>query len=213
MYLIAHDLKTPLTGIKSSVALIEAHLENKSPSAPIYAHLNKIDHCINTLNEMINGRLNAIQSDTYSIKLQSIHIENLIYHIATNIMDKDVISFTATQEVPKTYNTDKNLFTRIFINLMSNAFKYAPNAKHIEVNTEIHEGYLRISVVDYGIGIPKKDQSNLFKMFYRSSNTSGIEGTGLGLVIVKESVKALNGKIHFTSIAQKGSTFVVDLPL
>jgi signal transduction histidine kinase len=99
------------------------------------------------------------------------------------------------------------------MNLLSNAAKYSPDAELVEVNFNVDDNTLHLSVVDYGLGIPEKDQKFLFEMFHRASNTGGIEGVGLGLAIVKKSVEELNGTLEFTSSENQGTTFMVSLPL
>jgi signal transduction histidine kinase len=97
--------------------------------------------------------------------------------------------------------------------LLSNAVKYSPAGTTIrlEITRQGHEGIFRVS--DTGIGIPEEDQKRLFEPFHRAGNTRGIDGTGLGLTIVKQAVEVHQGKIACESATGVGTTFIVHLPI
>jgi signal transduction histidine kinase len=107
--------------------------------------------------------------------------------------------------------TDKQLLRNILINLISNAIKYSQATGIIEVGVCIDKNIL-IKVRDQGIGIPAEEQKHIFKRFFRSHNAAAIEGTGLGLNLVKRYVRLLNGTIEFASLLNCGTTFTVRLP-
>ena len=96
-------------------------------------------------------------------------------------------------------------------NLVTNAVKYSPEQAPIELSTRIGNGMLTITVEDRGMGIPKEDQQHLFERFFRGSNVMTVQGTGLGLHIVKRYLDLLGGTISFVS--EPGRTvFTVQLP-
>jgi signal transduction histidine kinase len=97
-------------------------------------------------------------------------------------------------------------------NLISNAIKYSDVKKKIHVDV-VHEASLNIRIQDEGIGIPERDQKYLFERFFRASNVSNIQGTGLGLTIVKRYAELLGGALTFSSEHNKGSVFTVSLPI
>jgi signal transduction histidine kinase len=107
---------------------------------------------------------------------------------------------------------DKNLTRNICINLLSNAIKYSEEGKTIIFKTSIDDGKLHISVTDQGIGIPDSEQQHIFDRFFRANNAMNIQGTGLGLNIVKKYAELMGGEISFTSQPGKGTTFHVTLP-
>jgi signal transduction histidine kinase len=107
---------------------------------------------------------------------------------------------------------DKNLTRNICINLLSNAIKYSEEGKTIIFKTSIDDGKLHISVTDQGIGIPDSEQQHIFDRFFRANNAMNIQGTGLGLNIVKKYAELMGGEISFTSQPGKGTTFLVTLP-
>ena len=98
------------------------------------------------------------------------------------------------------------------MNLLSNASKYSANSKFIQIETQVNDNEIIISIQDEGIGIPLEDQKKLFSEFYRASNAKNIHGTGLGLVIVKNYIALLQGTITFKSKMNKGSVFTITLP-
>ena len=97
-------------------------------------------------------------------------------------------------------------------NLISNASKYSEPGKLIEITITNAQPDLSIAIRDEGMGIPEEDHKHLFERFFRAGNVSNIQGTGLGLNIVKRYVELLKGKISFTSAYKKGSTFTVSIP-
>jgi signal transduction histidine kinase len=94
---------------------------------------------------------------------------------------------------------------------MSNGIKFSPVGKAIFVKATVG-GELRLEVKDQGLGIPKEDQEHLFSTFFRASNVSNIQGTGLGLPIVKRYVNLLKGDISLESELEKGTTVTIQLP-
>jgi signal transduction histidine kinase len=108
---------------------------------------------------------------------------------------------------------DERLLRQILVNLLSNAVKYSPAGAtaRLDVTRQDHGGIFRVS--DTGIGIPEEDQKRLFEPFHRAGNTRGIEGTGLGLTIVKQAVEVHKGTIMCESATGAGTTFTVNLPI
>ena len=95
------------------------------------------------------------------------------------------------------------------IHLLSNAFKYSEGCPAPEIHLYFKANEFKMKIKDYGIGIPEKDQINLFRSFFRGSNTAKIQGSGLGLVIVKELLTLINGRIKYESIEKVGSVFEI----
>jgi signal transduction histidine kinase len=104
---------------------------------------------------------------------------------------------------------DKTILRNILLNLLSNACKYSHENHAIDLYTEVNNGNLIIKIRDYGIGIPEEDQSHIFNNFFRAKNAAGIQGTGLGLNIVKRYMELLNGTVEFTSRLNEGTTFTL----
>jgi signal transduction histidine kinase len=108
---------------------------------------------------------------------------------------------------------DKNLMEYSLFNLFNNAFKYSRGKKDILLNLSSNSTSLIIQITDFGIGIPEKDVPKLFNTFFRASNTEGIQGTGLGLYIVKTFTERNFGTISVQSILGSGTTVTLEFPL
>jgi signal transduction histidine kinase len=107
---------------------------------------------------------------------------------------------------------DEHLLKNIMINLLSNGVKYSSEGKNVELRTRYIDGKINIQVKDYGIGIPEADQKSMFTRFFRAHNVTNIQGTGLGLTIVKRYLDLMGGKIWFESKEGEGTTFFVEIP-
>jgi signal transduction histidine kinase len=108
--------------------------------------------------------------------------------------------------------TDSSILKHIVINILSNAIKFSPDKAVIQINTSITNTTTIIQITDQGIGIPKEDQVHLFERFFRATNVTNIQGTGLGLHIVGRYVDLLKGTIEYASELEKGSSFTIKLP-
>jgi signal transduction histidine kinase len=100
---------------------------------------------------------------------------------------------------------DKNLMEYSLFNLLNNAFKYSMNSGDIVLKLSKTSTNIILQIIDYGIGIPDEDQHKLFNTFFRASNTNGIQGTGLGLYIVKTFTEKNSGSIKLESKLGKGT--------
>jgi signal transduction histidine kinase len=107
---------------------------------------------------------------------------------------------------------DEKLLNRIVRNLVMNAIKYSPDGGDIQVEVGEEADSAVVRVRDQGIGVAPEDQMLLFKPFFRASNSGSVEGTGMGLSIVKDCVKLHGGTISVESELGNGSTFIVRLP-
>jgi signal transduction histidine kinase len=109
--------------------------------------------------------------------------------------------------------TDKRLLRNILLNLLGNAIKFSGEGSVISLEIRKTDDHLMLSIKDEGVGISEEDQQHLFASFFRGKNVVNIEGTGLGLHIVKRYVNLLNGSIKLESKLNAGTTVSVELPL
>ncbi|GAB4239997.1 MAG: hypothetical protein Kow0049_27700 [Stanieria sp.] len=158
--------------------------------------------------ELAKQKLNPIQLDL------SQFCRVLVYEIQLGAGSSHVINFLVEGENPTSkILAAQKLLTHILINLLTNAIKYSPKASIIELQLIYQPEKIIFQIKDQGIGIPKKDQQQLFNSFHRASNVGNIPGTGLGLAIVKQCVDLYGGMIKFHSQINVGTTFTVTLPL
>ena len=110
------------------------------------------------------------------------------------------------------FTSDKRMLKNIVINLVSNALKFSPERSTIWISVKNESSRLELVVKDEGVGIPEEDQQHLFDTFFRAKNVINIQGTGLGLTIVKRYLDLLKGNIELISSYGKGTTVKVFLP-
>jgi PAS domain S-box-containing protein len=212
----SHEFRTPLTTILTSAFLLDQYSVEKLEKEKS-KHIDRIKRSVNGMTDVLNDFLSIGKLEegkvqvTYSeIDIRQF-IEELLQELSTLPKADQKINFELDGEVPW-ISTDKQLLRHIFINLLSNAIKYSPPSAVIQLHIRLSSENIAIEIADQGIGIPLEEQKHIFKRFFRAQNASNIEGTGLGLNIVKRYVKLLGGNIDFTSTLGKGSIFTVHLP-
>lgn len=212
----SHEFRTPLTGILSSITLIGKYnsLEQEEKKQK---HVRRIQSSVQNLTSILNDFLSLDKLQAGKIICHkavfdfSKFIEELIED--TNQLKKTGQHIELIQEERAiNFYSDPQLLKNVLLNLFSNAIKYTPENKKIEVIVRRMDNNIVIGVKDEGIGIPKDEQKHLFERFFRAKNASNIQGTGLGLNIVQQYVHLLGGKIGFESEENVGSTFEVTIP-
>jgi len=212
---ISHELKTPLTLIKSP---IERSVQKKES---LSSHrLGLVYQNVNDLHRLIEDilALSRLSSAQYTLvkKLGNpiIEIESIISNFSLQASD---LNIHLTLEINcKRFRAiyDPNILERIVRNLVSNSIKYSKSGDQILVEIDRGDDCLLVTVTDTGPGIALAEQEKVFQRFYRSpQNESKVSGTGLGLALVKEMVILHGGKINLTSEIGKGTCFEVQLPL
>lgn len=209
----SHQFRTPLTSIKLNVNLLKRAVSKDLPDKErMFRFLERIDNEIERITDLMNDllTLGKLEAGKMSINLQEYDLEKIV----SDLLDHDFNTQNDKRQLKVVVHppasvvvTDKKIIEHVLINLISNAFKYSPGAPPPELHLFFKENCFKINVIDYGIGIPEKDQENLFKSFYRGSNTVQIQGSGLGLVIVKELLELINGTITFESQENQGTIF------
>lgn len=212
----SHEFRTPLSHIQLSAALIERYYERLDKKL-VFKHLNKIQMAVKMLTVLLNdflsiekieaGKVGPISKE-FDLKILC---EEIIDAMRMQAKKAQVISYTHIGVISK-MNLDSDLLQHCLFNLISNAIKYSPEDGAIQLKTEIKDESCQIWVRDNGIGIPEEDQVHLFEAFFRAQNTVGIQGTGLGLNIVKRYVDLMNGHIDFKSSKKTGTVFTLSFP-
>jgi len=208
----SHEFRTPLSTILSSSNIIEKYGITEKQEK----HIKKIQSSVKNLTGILNdflsiGKLEEGKTRTKPEHFDLIELLNDLVDEFVEIKKKDQHFKLEFENNECALFTDINLLRNILINLISNACKYSDEGE-IKVAVEHNEEMVMLSVADNGIGIPEKEQKFLFERFFRAENTTNIQGTGLGLNIVKNYIEMLNGTISFVSEAQKGTTFTIVFP-
>lgn len=211
----SHEFRTPLTTINSSASLILKYHEKKTYDK-LDKHVFRIKNAVRNLTSILNDFLSLEKLESGNIT--TTYKEHDLVQLIDEILDEMSGNLKSGQSLInhiKTaciYMTDAQLFRNIIINLVSNAIKYSNEGDKIEIDLENYKEYCLISVKDHGIGIPEKDQKQMFSRFFRAGNVTNIEGTGLGLNIVERYLELLEGSLSFESKEGEGTTFFVKLP-
>jgi PAS domain S-box-containing protein len=211
----SHEFRTPLTTMMSSLSLVTKYGDQNDKENQV-KHVSKIKTSINSLTDILNDFLSVSKLDEGKIENMPEEI-NLKSFVTDIILEMQSI-ITHGQKIVQEYSgkeivfLDKKILKNILFNLISNAIKFSPDTKLIEVNVQVLHSSVNISVKDSGIGISKEDQEHLFERFFRGRNAAHIQGTGLGLNIVSKYVEQMNGSINFESKENKGTTFTVTIP-
>jgi PAS domain S-box-containing protein len=213
----SHELRTPLSTILSSAFLLE-HYSGEELEREKSGHVNKIKRSVNNLTELLNdltslgkleeGKIKPTGSD---INIKSF-LEELVPEMELVRKKNQAIRCEYTGE-DRTVCLDKQMLRSILLNLIGNAIKYSSGDSEVKINATVTDTLLILKVIDEGIGIPQSEQRHIFKRFYRAQNAGNIDGSGLGLNIVKKYVKLMKGSIDFQSTLNQGTTFTVSLPV
>lgn len=218
---VSHEFRTPMTTIRVSSELIALYLEKQvlNNSEKLNKHLKTITSEIDRITDLMNSVLIISKDDSGKTTFNPTKVDlkqlckDVIETSFANQKDGRKVHFAIEGE-KFTIFADKNLMEYTLFNLLNNAFKYSIGTPDIELylyndasNTAILE------VIDFGIGIPESDQPKLFNTFFRASNTNGIDGTGLGLYIVKTFIEKNGGTIKLESKLDKGTKVSVKFPV
>lgn len=216
---VSHGFKTPLTSILSSAQLLQIYAEKDHPfKQKIGKHAFKIEHSVRALNNLLTSVLFFGKADENKLEFRpkkffsAAFVKELLDTVKAGI-DNDVIIKSEIGDLPKTITSDPELVYQVFENLLSNAVKYSKEGKQVEFKLSYVDDKLQAQITDKGIGIPKSEQSKLFDRFFRAKNVGIVEGSGLGLSIVKKCLDVLHGDITFESEMDKGTTFFVTIPV
>ncbi len=210
---VSHELKTPLTVIKSYAALLaDSNLEAETRE--------KYAKAVLTATERLNGlivdilRLNKLENQELKIEKEEFNLtESLGESILSfeDRMEEKQIALSCDLEEDVFVYSSKSYLEIVWNNLLSNAVKFTDEGGRVTVNLKKDGNYVVLSVADTGCGIPKETGARIFEKFYQGDTSHSGEGNGLGLALVKKVVDLLGGEISVESEIGKGSLFKVKL--
>ncbi|MCF0041989.1 PAS domain-containing sensor histidine kinase [Dyadobacter fanqingshengii] len=211
----SHEFRTPLATILSSASLIGRYGTTEEEEKR-QKHVKRIKSAVTNLTEILNDFLSIGKLEEG--RVHSIPVQVELEDFCKNLIDEIQGLCKEKQQIHLQYkgNTevwlDKQLLRNILFNLLSNGIKYSDAGKEITLKINAEADHVDMAVHDEGIGIPEKDQPNVFDRFFRAHNAGATQGTGLGLNIVKDYVTLMGGNVTFSSETGKGTTFFVYLP-
>jgi signal transduction histidine kinase len=212
---VSHEFRTPLAVIQSSVDILRKFGNRLSPEQTderlqkISRQINRLVHLMNDVVEL--GRGNPQKPNPS----EAIALRDFCAELAEEyrLLHPNHVIQLHMGEVPPIFKVERRILEHILMNLLSNAIKYSPEGSDVTLSAYEEGANLVFRVDDAGIGIPAEEQAHIFDSFYRAQNVGTIQGTGIGLAIVKQNVNRLDGTIEFSSQHGKGSSFIVKLPL
>lgn len=216
---IAHDLRSPLGSIKMVLNMLVTTLVPESVGEEMFQLMKEANHIAEDTFSLLDNLLKWTKSQTGKLNIvyQDIDVVDIMDDIVEifklNAQLKE-IQMTYKNDVHVTVRTDVDIVKTIMRNLLSNAIKYSNKGGSIDVTTEDSDGFAIVHVADHGLGISKEGQEKLFKQdaHFTTFGTANEEGSGLGLILVKDFVDKIGGKIWFESEEGKGSTFSFSIP-
>ena len=214
---VSHELKTPITTIKSyAETLLDGALEEKSIAEEF---LNVINSESDRMSRLVSDLLRLSRMDYEQTKWnrETINLCDMVVLVVKKlqiqIKNKNI---KVHLDVPREFNIkfDRDGFEQILLNIAGNAVKYTPDNGNVWIDAKRNNNSIVIKVKDDGRGIPKQDQIRIFERFYRvdKARARGLGGTGLGLSIAKQIAEAHNCTIAVNSEIDEGTEMIITIP-
>lgn len=216
----SHEFRTPLSSIRLSAEMVQNQMTGSfTPSPPkLEKHLSRIiastDHLTRIISDVleIEGAGNRKQGTELVPLDPQVICRECIQSVGGDSMVSRRLSFSSAGTV-SLVSANEILFKSALANLLDNALKYSPEDRPIVVELDSYGGQVRIRIKDEGIGIPEDEANRIFVPFFRSSRTTHISGTGLGLPIVLQNMQRMGGTVQFHPNKPSGSIFTLFLPI
>ncbi len=212
----SHEFRTPLTTILASAGLVETYAR-RMDTEKCLKHIDRIKASVELLTEILEDFLSLDKIEQGNVKpnITSFNLEdfagNVMREAESTLKKGQSIEYSLTGDM--IIKQDHNILKNTMLNLLSNAIKYSGEGANISWDISAQRDKTIITVADNGIGIPFDDQPYIFSRFFRARNAETIQGTGLGLNIVKKYIELLHGKISFVSTENAGTSFILELPV
>ena len=219
---MSHELRTPMNSILGFAQLLEMGQLNLSQRKGVSHIIKSGKHLLDLINEVLD--ISRIESGRITLSIEPVQLGAVIAEMVDIVKPLSLAGNISIEmlNLPDSrlfVKTDRQRLKQILINLLNNAIKYNRQGGMVRLNTEIferginHLRAVRISISDTGLGISEKDLPNIFNPFERiGAERTQIEGTGLGLAVVKKLTEAMGGTLGVESVIHSGSTFWIELP-
>lgn len=212
VYIVSHDLKAPLRGIKSLVEWITADYADKLDENG-REQMNMLAKRVERMHNMIDGVLQYSRFAQADQQRSSVNLNELVPEVIDMVAASGNISITLADELP-TVQFEPTRIAQVFQNLLSNAVKYMDKPQgEIRIGCTREDRCWKFSVADNGPGIDEKHFERIFRMFQTLNSRDELESTGAGLTVAKKIVEMYGGKIWVESTPGEGSTFHFTVPM
>lgn len=219
MNMVSHELRTPLSVILSSTELIELKLNNDNQfNSSLSTYTERIIAQVDRMSQLMNDFLFISKIEAGKIGIRPVMInpkrflETVIDELYHPWKDGRSILMNIKGE-PFDIQADEMMLRHIVVNIINNAFKYSMGKPAPRVRLIFKAKIFQLLVIDDGIGIHQEDSKNLFAPFVRGSNVGDVEGTGLGLLVVKYFVELHKGTIEVKSVPNRGTAVLISFPI
>jgi PAS domain S-box-containing protein len=215
--LASHEMKTPVTSLKIFTQVLQQRLEKKG-EMEFVPQLKSMDKQLTKLVNLVNDLLDASRARKEKLDYikEAFSIDELIRETVENTQRiSETHTIIIDEEAKCVVSADRDRVEQVLINLISNAIKYSPEADKILIGATAGKEFITVHVKDFGLGIPKNEQSHIFGRFYQVNNPTvkTYPGLGLGLYISAQIVERHHGAMWVESEEGKGSTFYFTLPI
>jgi signal transduction histidine kinase len=211
VYSASHDLRSPISSVRGLISLVKL----TAIPAETKTYMDLMDHKLMSLNKFIEDIVLYSRNTRITVKTETINLKELIDECLMSLQYPGTDKIHIQLEIPEalTLVSDPTRLRVVLTNLLSNAFKYAnPTIDNSYIKITVHPtpAQLELSIQDNGIGIHEEYLPMIFDMFFQANDK--VEGSGLGLYIVKETLEKIQGTIRVESKYAAGTTFVITLP-
>jgi PAS domain S-box-containing protein len=211
----SHEFRTPLSTVLSSASLIDKYTSSTEQEKRS-KHVDKIKNSVKHLNTLLEDflSLGKLEEGKIGIHFHEFSLEELIRDTLEEMNPtlKSGQKFIYVNSCHDLIYSDKNLIRNILFNLVSNAIKFSDINSTIHIQSNVKDDISHVSIKDEGMGISMEDKEHLYSSFFRGKNATNIQGTGLGLHIVKRYVDLLGGSIQLESELNKGTAIRFSIP-
>ena len=212
----SHEFRTPLSTVLSSTILLSKYTQTEQQDKRD-RHIGKITASVKHLNDLLEDFLSLGKLDEGKVgaTVAEMNLKELVSETVEEMqgLAKEGQQIIYDHSGPEIIISDKKMLKNILINLVSNAIKFSGPGSFVTVLSKIDQSNATVSVRDQGIGVSEEDLKHMFSSFFRGKNAQNIQGTGLGLHIVKRYLDLLNGEIRMESEINKGTTVTISLPV
>lgn len=213
---LSHELRNPLAPIKSSLEILKL----RETTIDVREELDNIEHQFDHLAKLLGDLLDVtrftqakIEITPHTVELRKL-VERSLKASGALLRASDITLHVTYPSTPLQVWADDTRLEQAITNLMSNAAKFTPSGGSIWVNLSKEAGHAVLKIRDNGVGIDKRDLTNIFELYYKGDNGNNTSGLGIGLLLVHEIVGLHQGSIEATSEGRdKGSEFVLKLPI